>query len=104
LIASKDKKFISAPKHLDWLWGPSNPLLNGYGGFLAHKQYGWGIKVGTHSHVIRRLRIGRVILPLTHMSSWYAKTILPLSLSSVAYVNIVYSCLNSINITEYWNS
>jgi hypothetical protein len=29
------KDFFSSPKYLDWLWGPTNRLLMGTGGFLS---------------------------------------------------------------------
>jgi hypothetical protein len=29
-IPSRSKRFFFAPQHLDQLWGPPNPLCNGY--------------------------------------------------------------------------
>jgi hypothetical protein len=95
-----DKKFISSPNHQHWPQDPSSLLLRGYWGLLAHGQYGWGIKLGTHFHPVTRFRISRVIFPLTHTSSWNAETTLLYLYSTVAYLNKAYFCLNSINITE----
>ena len=55
-----DKRFLTSPKHLDWLWGPPSPQPNEYqGSFLGVK---WRRHKADHLHLVPRLWSGVILL------------------------------------------
>jgi hypothetical protein len=55
--------FFSSPRRLDWFWGPSNLLSNGYRGFCPRGSWGRGVKLTTHLQLLPRSRIRGSIDP-----------------------------------------
>jgi hypothetical protein len=50
---------------------PSSPLSNGHCDLIPQRQSGRVVKLTTHLHQMRMLRMRAVIPPLPHMPSWY---------------------------------
>jgi hypothetical protein len=59
-------RFFSSPKHWLWFWGPTQPDIQ-----WIPSSVGWGLMVTSCLHLVLRLRMNGVLLPLLHLLSWH---------------------------------
>lgn len=59
-------RFFSSPKRWLWFWDPTQPDIQ-----WVPWSVGWGMMVTSGLHLVFRLRINGVLLPLLHLLSWH---------------------------------
>jgi hypothetical protein len=70
-VPGSSKRFFSAMKSLEWLWGPPSLLRNWYCSLYFQAWSGRSMRLATDLHLVPELRMSGATHPHPHITLWH---------------------------------